>query len=115
MDPDALIYFDAPYLHSERVQKSGYGVYEVDAAFHVESAETLRTLPGMVVVSGKKCDLYTELYEDHGWPRVDIEARSNGGEDKTESLWLSPKTHRALHKDFTDLPLFAVQNGGDDL
>lgn len=104
---DVLIYLDPPYLPDERTQKKGYGKYEVGTDFHIDTAEMLRALPGMVVISGKPCELYAQLYEDHGWLRVDKEARANSGATKIESLWLSPNTQQALGHNFTDLPLFA--------
>jgi len=48
-----------------------------------------------VVVSGYACPLYADLYERHGWRRVDIEAATNGS-NRVESLWLSPRTVDAL-------------------
>jgi len=37
-----------------------------------------------------------ELYEAHGWTRVDKEAQTNSGGKRIESLWLSPRTVEAL-------------------
>ncbi|MCB0763014.1 MAG: hypothetical protein KDC12_15925, partial [Flavobacteriales bacterium] len=62
---------------------------------------------GYVVVSGYACDLYTELYESHGWHRVDKEAQTNSGGKRIESLWLSPRTYAALFEKYADLPLFS--------
>jgi len=75
-------------------------------AQHIEAAALLRSCQGYVVVSGYACDLYTELYEAHGWHRVDKEAQTNSGGKRIESLWLSPRTWAALHNDFSDMPLF---------
>jgi hypothetical protein len=47
------------------------------------------------VVSGYACELYHDLYEVHGWQRVDTEAQTNG-QKRTESLWLNPRTVEAL-------------------
>jgi len=71
---------------------------EQDEHFHVESAALLRNAQGYVVISGYDCPLYTELYEDHGWHRVDKEAQTNSGGKRIESLWLSPRTWEALQK-----------------
>jgi len=92
---DALLYFDPPYLPETRSQGDRYRL-EVDPAFHSECAELLRLCAGYVVVSGYACPLYTELYEDHGWTRVDKEAQTNSGGKRIESLWLSPRTVEAL-------------------
>jgi DNA adenine methylase len=102
---DALIYFDPPYLAHTRSQADRYRL-ETDEAFHVDCATLLRQCAGHVVVSGYASDLYRDLYEAHGWHRVDKEAQTNSGGKRIESLWLSPRTWRALHHDVSDLPLF---------
>ena len=94
---DALIYFDPPYLPETRSQADIYRL-EVSRSFHQECAELLKLCAGYVVVSGYACPLYTELYEDHGWHRVDKEAQTNSGGKRIESLWLSPRTVEALAK-----------------
>jgi DNA adenine methylase len=99
---DALIYFDPTYLPDTRVQKKGYGKFEETVKFHIEAADILHELPGMVIVSGYQSELYVDLYESHGWRRVDKEAQVNGGDSKTESLWLSP----AILK-YRNLPLLS--------
>lgn len=93
---DALIYFDPPYVASERSRADGYADFEVNETFHIEAARKLRELPGFVVVSGYACDLYADLYD--GWYRVDRAARTNSGSQKTESLWLSPRTWRTIKR-----------------
>ena len=92
----ALIYFDPPYLTTERTNQSGYGENEVPADFHEAAALILRELPGHILISHYPCDAYKELYEDHGWTRVDKEARTNSGGARTESLWMPPRTAAAL-------------------
>lgn len=103
---DALIYFDPPYVTDTRAQGDRYRL-ETDNNFHIEAAELLRNAAGYVVVSGYACDLYTELYESHGWHRVDKEAQTNSGGKRIESLWLSPRTYAALFEKYADLPLFS--------
>ena len=93
---DFLIYFDPPYLKELRGHKSGYDKFEVDNQFHVDMAEKLLRLKGHVIVSGYQNQLYKELYEDNGYVRVDKEARTNSGQSRTESLWLSPSVHTRL-------------------
>lgn len=101
----ALIYFDPPYLPETRSNGDTYRL-EVSNDFHVETAELLRNAAGYVVVSGYACPLYTELYEAHGWYRVDKEAQTNSGSKRVESLWLSPRTHSALFDKYIDMPIF---------
>lgn len=103
---DTLVYFDPPYTTSTRVESTVYHTEWTDAN-HIEAATLLRQCAGYVVVSGYACPLYTELYEAHGWHRVDKEAQTNSGGKRIESLWLSPRTWRALRDNHDDLPLFA--------
>ena len=93
---DYLIYFDPPYIKETRSQKTGYANFEVENSFHVEMAEKLIPLTGLVIVSGYQCNLYKELYEQNGFSRVDSLATTNGGQTKTESLWLSPLVQERL-------------------
>lgn len=92
---DTLIYFDPPYIKETRSRGDVYRL-EVDNQFHIQAADLLRQVAGYVIVSGYACPLYTELYEGHGWKRVDKEAQTNGGGKRIESLWLSPRTVEAL-------------------
>lgn len=103
--PETLFYFDPPYVKETRSHKVEYAV-EVDNEFHVAAADAVRGTSGYAIVSGYACPLYTELYEAHGWHRVDKEAQTNSGGKRIESLWLSPRTWAALHQDVSDLPLF---------
>lgn len=89
-----LIYFDPPYTLEKRTRRDGYGVFEVSEEWHAEAAELLRQHAGYVVVSGYASDLYAELYEAHGWRRVDRRFQGNSGSLRVESLWLSPRTDK---------------------
>jgi len=93
----SLIYFDPPYVAETRSQKKQY-LLEVDNTFHIEAADLLHQCAGYVVVSGYACSLYTDLYERHDWQRVDKEVKTNSGGKRIESLWLSPRTVKALAK-----------------
>ena len=93
--PTNLFYFDPPYVASERSSPNTYAI-EWDNARHAQAADLLRQCAGYVVISGYACNLYRELYEDHGWARVDKEAQTNSGGKRIESLWLSPRTVEAL-------------------
>jgi DNA adenine methylase len=93
----SLIYFDPPYVKSERTDKDRY-VFEWTDTQHIESAHLLRQAQGYVIVSGYACPLYAELYEDHDWARFDKEAQTNSGGKRIESVWLSPRTLEVLGK-----------------
>lgn len=96
-ESDWLIYFDPPYLHETRSNKSGYN-HEFSRVEHIEAAELLIMHAGPVVVSGYKSELYTELYEGLGWQRVDRDQQANSGKIATESIWLNPLLWRELTK-----------------
>lgn len=93
--PIALFYFDPPYVAATRNKTFWYG-HEFTEQDHITAADLLRQCAGYVVVSGYACPLYTEIYEAHGWKRVDKEAQTNSGGKRIESLWLSPRTVEAI-------------------
>jgi len=91
--PEALIYCDPPYVHSTR-SKGATDVYgaEMSDNDHCELAAVLRECRSLVVLSGYRCDLYDELYDD--WNRVEFDMANHaaGGQRKsrqTECLWLN--------------------------
>lgn len=85
---ESLFYCDPPYLAGVR---NNYGSYrhEMTEDDHRQMATALRTLRGMVIVSGYACPLYDdELFVD--WRRVERSARGDGAVKRTEVLWISP-------------------------
>ena len=93
--PSTLFYLDPPYVLETRTDKKRYA-HEMDDAGHSLLARALAAVKGFVVLSGYKCGLYRDLFEDRGWQRIDTETVANGGVKRTESLWLSPRTALAL-------------------
>jgi DNA adenine methylase len=93
--PDALFYLDPPYVFSTRTTSKAYS-HEMTNENHRTFAEALRKLSGFVVLSGYPSEIYKELFEDHGWQRIDKEAATMSGSKRTECLWLSPSTSLAL-------------------
>lgn len=63
---------------------------------HREFAELLYSLKGFVILSGYPSAIYEVLFESKGWQRVERAAQVMGGATKTEALWLSPATQKAL-------------------
>jgi|SRR3990167_3351152 len=92
---DTLHYVDPPYVHSTRSTKvrgtdnrKSYR-FEMTDNDHLAMATAIRTLTGMVIVSGHPCDLYDdELFTD--WQRISHVACADGARDRIEVLWLSP-------------------------
>jgi DNA adenine methylase len=89
---DALIYVDPPYPRNTRKHKYHGYRHEMTEEEHKKLAQVLRSVHGMVIVSGYACDLYDqELYPD--WRRCEKHTRTYGkGEGATEVLWISPNT-----------------------
>lgn len=84
---DALHYVDPPYLPDTRNPGQDYR-FELTADQHSGLAQLLRTLKGMVVLSGYNSELYCNLYRD--WTRIDRPALADGARPRIESVWLNP-------------------------
>lgn len=82
-----LHYVDPPYVSSTRDAGVDYR-HEMSDQQHVALAAFLKTVTGMVVVSGYACDLYDGLFSS--WSRVEREAMADGARKRIEVLWLSP-------------------------
>lgn len=110
--PRTFFYVDPPYVKNTRKRPNQvYPHDEMGDAQHEELAEVLRGIKGMAAVSGyafdrkgRPNDLYRRLFEDHGWSRVDQEARIDGGGSAVESLWLCPRTQAALAAERQTMP-----------
>lgn len=89
--PDTLHYVDPPYVHDTR--SSGGYLHEMTADDHEQLAKTLHSLSGMVILSGYRCDLYSDLFS--GWKRIDRIAFADSRNSRVESLWLNPAAQQA--------------------
>ena len=94
--PDTLHYVDPPYPISSRCESAatrgkGYA-HELTDDEHTTLAETVRSVAGMVVVSGYPCELYDELYPD--WKRLERGHMADGASPRTEVLWISPSAEK---------------------
>jgi len=104
--PETLHYVDPPYLWSTRStarnsSKRNY-LHELTDEEHVELLAFLRTLSGMVLLSGYPHPLYDEALP--GWRRVEKQAMADGARTRTECLWINPAAGAALGNG----PLFEV-------
>lgn len=81
--PDALIYCDPPYLGH-----SGHYRHRFTDDDHRRLAAALRSLRGMVVLSGYPHALLDELYGD--WIQVTRSHVAFAAAKRTEVLWLNP-------------------------
>jgi DNA adenine methylase len=103
-EPHTLHYVDPPYLPETRSLKNPYdltyaGMYafEMTREDHERVLKHLRSLVGMVVLSGYPAPLYDDLLCD--WRRVEVAAHADGARDRTEVLWINPAASDALDRD----------------
>ena len=95
--PVTLHYVDPPYLPETRSANSrNLYKHELSKKDHIELAETLKSLEGMVILSGYDSRLYTLLYP--GW-RTEMKKNyvSSHGE-RTEVLYISPNTLKKVRQ-----------------
>lgn len=95
-----LHYVDPPYVHETRRWRCAKDAYrhEMTDNQHLELAELLHRLEGMVILSGYPSELYQEAYRD--WQCVERRGYSDGGKrQRTECLWLNPAVTAALNAD----------------
>lgn len=81
-----LFYVDPPYVQSTRNKGDDYR-HELTDDQHASLSTLLRSLKGMVVLSGYPSAMYDDLYA--GWVRVDRKAHADGARDRIESLWMN--------------------------
>jgi DNA adenine methylase len=101
---ETLHYLDPPYPHSTRGvgQPENYR-YEMNDDDHRAFAGFVRSLEGMVVISGYDCPLYTEeLYGD--WECRRRSTFADGARRRVECLWLSPSVSGRLSKNDSNHP-----------
>lgn len=105
--PETLHYVDPPYPFGTRNRGPDYA-YEMSDDDHRALADVLRSVQGMVVLSGYACDLYdVELYPD--WHRVEKTALADGARKRTEVLWLN---EAAASRAMTQLTISEEGAGG---
>lgn len=89
-----LHYVDPPYLHETRSRShrraDNGGVYrhELTDDEHADLLAFLKTLSGMVVLSGYPSAIYDDTLS--GWRKVERIALADGAQKRTEVLWLNP-------------------------
>jgi DNA adenine methylase len=99
-----LHHVDPPYVHETRSAfKGGKSAYkhELDREGHIRLLDALRSLAGMVVLSGYATALYDEALSD--WRRIEIDALADGARPRVEVLWLNPACVASLDREQGDL------------
>lgn len=87
--PQTLFYLDPPYVHDTRNMNRGNAAYahEMTDPEHIEMAEIVFQIKGMVIISGYDCPLYKEIFK--GWNKVHKKHFADGAAERVETLWLS--------------------------
>lgn len=101
--PETLHYVDPPYVWATRGDDSPDYVHEMNDGEHAELLAYLKTLRGMVVVSGYPAKMYDDALLD--WRRVEREALADGARPRTEVLWINGYCADALDRE--QLPMFS--------
>jgi DNA adenine methylase len=100
--PETLFYADPPYLAETRSDDQKRYRFDLpNASDHVKLAEKLRTVVGMVALSGYPHPLYEDLYSQ--WERHERRAYADGTRERTEVLWLNPATAAARRRAHPEL------------
>lgn len=104
-NPKTFHFVDPPYWKRRSGKRAFYLHEMLDKQSHIDLADTVNGLSGMVMVCGYADPLYTELYENRGWVRVDIGGvRTNSADSPaTESLWLNENAFEYLIDDYLSL------------
>lgn len=101
---DTLFYVDPPYPFDVRSsvrfqsERDGWRAYmhNLSDEEHQGLVERLRTVRGMVVVSGYAGTLYDDALAD--WRVERYTTMADGGQKRTEVLWLNPAARAAAHQ-----------------
>lgn len=99
---DTLHYVDPPYIHETRSSAHAYA-FEMTDEDHGDLLQYLKTVDGMVVLSGYPHPLYEEALSD--WRRTERKALADGARERTEVLWINPLCAERL--DAEKLPLLS--------
>lgn len=96
--PTTLHYVDPPYLHATRSTaknstRKNYR-HELTDDDHVLLLAFLRSLTGMVVLSGYPHEMYDRMLP--AWHRVERRAMADGARERIECLWINPAAREAL-------------------
>lgn len=91
--PEALHYVDPPYVHETRRQGNPYSIgydgyaHELSDDDHRELLAFLKTLQGVVVLSGYSHPIYDDALQ--GWVCIKKETHADGARKRTEVLWIN--------------------------
>lgn len=103
-DSDSTLhYLDPPYHHDTRHDKSMY-LFEMNESQHIDLAEEVHVLNGMVVISGYAHPLYdNELFV--GWERITKQSWADGAKEREEVLWINESASQQKRSNQLELNL----------
>ena len=91
-----FVYADPPYLMETRSYKEPIYRHEFSTnEQHIELLTLLRSLPCMVALSGYWSSLYESMLQ--GWRSISYTVGVQGGQSRTEWLWMNYSEPAALH------------------
>lgn len=85
--PMTLHYVDPPYVMASRSDAGDDYAHELTDDDHAKMLDTLRSLTGMVVLSGYAHPLYDETLK--GWRRETRASLADGAKKRVEVLWMN--------------------------
>ncbi|AVX04320.1 site-specific DNA-methyltransferase (adenine-specific) [Maritalea myrionectae] len=103
--PTTLHYVDPPYVMATRDGGEDYA-HEMDDQDHAELLEFLKSLSGMVVLSGYPHPLYEVSL--NGWRRIERKALADGAKPRTEVLWINAAAAQRLDEKERQLTMFGA-------
>ena len=93
---DEFIYCDPPYIMETRSSQRPLYKHEfATVAEHVQLLSALLTLPCMVMISGYRHELYSDMLAD--WNTYTFDAQTRGGKPAQEWLWMNYPQPLKLH------------------
>ncbi len=81
-----LFYCDPPYVHASRGDTNAYK-HEMSDGEHIELANVLRNVDGLVALSGYECELMDELYFDWYVTNAPVKRINSTKQLRQETLW----------------------------
>jgi DNA adenine methylase len=91
---ETLHYVDPPYVPETRNPGHDYN-HELTDQDHLDLLAFLKTLEGMVVLSGYPNKMYDKSL--NGWKRIERKALADGARERIEVLWINPAASRKLN------------------
>jgi DNA adenine methylase len=99
---ETLHYVDPPYLPETRSPANKHDLkhrmyrHELTVEDHARLLGFLKTLAGMVVLSGYPSPMYDDALCGDGWRRVETKTHADGARPRIEVLWINPAAADAL-------------------